>query len=448
MIKEIEKVLYQGSVEGLLYKFSNNTEYYLEKRPDDFDFENLIQNEHYLTHVLDIPVKNYPTMLSLSFTSFNENANGESAHFYIESEGEIVSEDDFHLGMWISFDVYDYELKGSARAFMKLYLESFKKFGFDAQIDSEYDIINVSTPTISLEKNIYDHLIELYYLIQKVRSDVFDNIASNDINYQRAIEFPPEYHQAGLGILSFFGTYLRKNYPEEDATVSIKQDGLKVVMSIQTKDGKFETVEKALNEYGLIVSGNAAIQNYTNQQDLILELRDELRFAALRIESQKDRLVDKDRTIENQQQQIIQFMKILGNGIAQPQGNIEFNPIINVTTSLDSQVNLTQDFSSLLSTVSDLTNQLTQAPDAHSTLTRLQGALETVDGNSSQDEIKRSPIMTKLRQVLDELLNSESSLNKALEKAESGRALAAKLATQYNKIAKWCGLPQVPEELL
>lgn len=44
----------------------------------------------------------------------------------------------------------------------------------------------------------------------------------------KAIEFPPEYQQAGVGILSYFGTYLREQYPEEKAKVKIEQDGLTV----------------------------------------------------------------------------------------------------------------------------------------------------------------------------------------------------------------------------
>ena len=34
---------------------------------------------------------------------------------------------------------------------------------------------------------------------------------------------PPEFYQLGVDILSFFGTYLREQYPEKNATVTVKQ---------------------------------------------------------------------------------------------------------------------------------------------------------------------------------------------------------------------------------
>src|SRR5262249_18064385 len=51
---------------------------------------------------------------------------------------------------------------------------------------------------------------------------------------ERAIEFPPEYKQAGIGILSYFSEVLAKKYPNEDIRVSILQAGNKVTLRIET----------------------------------------------------------------------------------------------------------------------------------------------------------------------------------------------------------------------
>ena len=77
------------------------------------------------------------------------------------------------------------------------------------------------------------------------------------------IEFSPEYHQAGLGILNYFTTYLREQYPEQDALVKIEQHGLSVRMIIETKNGERTIVEKALHEYELIVSGEEPPEKYS-----------------------------------------------------------------------------------------------------------------------------------------------------------------------------------------
>jgi hypothetical protein len=95
----------------------------------------------------------------------------------------------------------------------------------------------------------------------------------------RCIEFPPEYHQAGLDILNYFGTYLREQYPEEETKVRIEQEGLKVRLVIETLSGKSEIIEKALHEYELIVTGTEPPERFTQNDKLILDLKNELRIA-------------------------------------------------------------------------------------------------------------------------------------------------------------------------
>ncbi|MCP4107357.1 MAG: hypothetical protein GY749_17740 [Desulfobacteraceae bacterium] len=67
--------------------------------------------------------------------------------------------------------------------------------------------------------------------------------------YSERIEFPPEHRQAGIAILDYFGTVLRKKYPDTKATVSIKQEHMKLIMVIDPAEGEGEIIEKALDEY-------------------------------------------------------------------------------------------------------------------------------------------------------------------------------------------------------
>ena len=52
----------------------------------------------------------------------------------------------------------------------------------------------------------------------------------------------------GLGILNYFGKYLKEQYPNEKATVRIEQESLTVRLIVISKNGKTEVIEKALNE--------------------------------------------------------------------------------------------------------------------------------------------------------------------------------------------------------
>ncbi|MCP4108141.1 MAG: toll/interleukin-1 receptor domain-containing protein [Desulfobacteraceae bacterium] len=109
---------------------------------------------------------------------------------------------------------------------------------------------------------------------------------------ERFIEFPPEYHQAGISVLNYFGTVLKKKLPGTKATIKIEQDGLKVKMIINPVDGgDKEIIEKTLDEYGLVIMGRMTPEEFTKGDKFAkLELKNELRIAYHRIESQRELL--------------------------------------------------------------------------------------------------------------------------------------------------------------
>jgi len=129
---------------------------------------------------------------------------------------------------------------------------------------------------------------------------------------ERSIEFPPEYKQAGVSILNYFAEIIRKKYPESEATVQIKQDGLKVTMIIDTAKGEREIIEKTLNDYGLVITGQMTPEQFTDDKHQIIELKSELRIAQVRIEMQKDLLPDKSAQIDK-------LFLMLGNTLQTPQ---------------------------------------------------------------------------------------------------------------------------------
>lgn len=92
----------------------------------------------------------------------------------------------------------------------------------------------------------------------------------------RSIEFPPEYHQAGLGILNYFGTIVRQKYPSHAIGVRIEQEGLKVRMVIETPEGMKDQVEQTLDEYGLVVMGKMAPEAFMSDPLQVLQLQNKL----------------------------------------------------------------------------------------------------------------------------------------------------------------------------
>tara|TARA_R110000772_G_scaffold268366_2_gene395158 strand:+ start:14950 stop:16308 length:1359 start_codon:yes stop_codon:yes gene_type:complete len=254
----------------------------------------------------------------------------------------------------------------------------------------------------------------------------------------RCIEFPPEYHQAGLDILNYFGTYLREQYPDENASVKIEQQGLKVRLVIQTKDGKSEIIEKALHEYVLIVTGAEPPEKFAKSDKLILELRNELRIAKFRLESQQD-------LIGMQNGRIDKLLNIVGDGLSQKhQVVIDFKPAITLSNS----VTINQDIAAALSHVNELMEELPSSNDAYFALKELEGSLAAIETDNDPESVRRSPAMSKFKRLIDKVVANGSELNSAIKKAESGWEIFSELAAKYNKVAEWCGLPTVPSALI
>ncbi|MCP4105372.1 MAG: TIR domain-containing protein, partial [Desulfobacteraceae bacterium] len=139
----------------------------------------------------------------------------------------------------------------------------------------------------------------------------------------RSIEFPPEYHQAGISILNYFSTVLRNKYPDVKATVQIKQEDLKVTMTIDPVEGDREVIEKALDEYGLVVTGKMTPEEYCGNDPLqTMELKTQLSIAQVQIDSQKQIIAyqekesgKKDSQIEKKDIQVDRLLTLLESGL-------------------------------------------------------------------------------------------------------------------------------------
>ncbi len=71
-------------------------------------------------------------------------------------------------------------------------------------------------------------------------------------------------------------------------------------------------------------------------------------------------------------------------------------------------------------------------------------ALEKVEDSKSKEDVKKKGAANRLKRLLDDLNNEESELHKTVKGIKNGISIAQDIAKNYNNIAQWLGLPQVP----
>ncbi|MDN3377493.1 MULTISPECIES: hypothetical protein [unclassified Pseudoalteromonas] len=269
-------------------------------------------------------------------------------------------------------------------------------------------------------------------------------IAEKQVVINRSIEFPPEFHSAGIGILSYFGTVLREKYPDQEAKVKIEQDGHMVRMVIETEDGNKEIIEKALQEYELVVTGEKPPEAFYDNALKVIELKTELRVAYTKIEAQRDLLIHKG-------QELSTLKSLFENSLSRPNEqplSLNFSPVINVTTT---QTNTTVINNDILDVADEIKSLISKSGDDSGTELRLldlNSSIENIDATSSPEEVKNSVGLTKLKRLIDDALNTGSDLNDFFEKISGGVDKLKGLAFKYNSIAEWCGAPQIPSAFL
>jgi hypothetical protein len=99
----------------------------------------------------------------------------------------------------------------------------------------------------------------------------------------KSIEFPQQYYQAGVSILSYFGEVLKQRHPEVRAKVRIEQDGLIVRLHIESASGDKEIIERTLEEYGLVIAQQMPPAAFLSNDLQVLALEQKLELAKTEI---------------------------------------------------------------------------------------------------------------------------------------------------------------------
>ncbi|WP_423203934.1 hypothetical protein PGC34_19015 [Pseudomonas kribbensis] len=260
----------------------------------------------------------------------------------------------------------------------------------------------------------------------------------NKVVINRSIEFPPEFRQAGLGILNYFGEVVREKYPNEHAKIKIEQDGLTVRMIVEAEDGSRDIIEKALAEYELVVTGQKPPEFLFEDRSKVLELKNELRIAQARIDSQKDLL-------EYQKEDIKDLKRLFGMALSssvKPEINLTVSPRIAISSSQSFTQNISYQLEDVLDGIQSLMSSAD--PEMSMRLNDLSEGLESLTDRKSAEDVKASGGFAKLKRFIDDASESGSKAQKFISSVSDGVEVLRALAKKYNSIAEWCGAPQVP----
>ncbi|MEP0369076.1 MAG: LuxR C-terminal-related transcriptional regulator [Cyclobacteriaceae bacterium] len=100
----------------------------------------------------------------------------------------------------------------------------------------------------------------------------------------RNIEFQAEYLQSGISIMNYFSTILQQKQPDLNSIVRIEQEGLRVRLLVIPEDGDdIQIIERTLEEYGLVISGQMKVNEFLTDNLQALQLENKLEIAKLEL---------------------------------------------------------------------------------------------------------------------------------------------------------------------
>ena len=147
---------------------------------------------------------------------------------------------------------------------------------------------NVNLRTLEIKKKrtkafIWRVLVS-HKLLLKTADELDISITdNNETEMIKEIKFPPEFKQAGIGILNYFSDYITRKYPEDNIEVSIQQINTKVILVIKPPKGKVIPIVEDFTTFGKIVTGEEPVEKYSQDPIVIQEMHNKRKLAELEI---------------------------------------------------------------------------------------------------------------------------------------------------------------------
>lgn len=267
------------------------------------------------------------------------------------------------------------------------------------------------------------------------------------------IPFTTELKTTFKQYLTYFGDFV--NYTKgRQIGFEVRDVHEGIAIEVKTEnntDEEIEEVKTYMQEYVSFIKSHVdeikpkfEIQlDDTNKNFVILELRSQVRHMQTQVDIQLARnsalIEDRDR-----------YYELLKNLTQQtPTYNITNRNFIKnvISQDIDFKIEIQQSIPDLLE---NLTNLRKLVPVEEKLLTneleKIDDELLLVEESSNQSASK--PAFKRLKRVLDEINNEESTINKALKGSKKAIQIVQNIAKTYNNFAEWLALPQVPKVLL
>ncbi|OGQ91531.1 MAG: hypothetical protein A2253_00215 [Deltaproteobacteria bacterium RIFOXYA2_FULL_55_11] len=288
--------------------------------------------------------------------------------------------------------------------------------------------------------SICDECVDLTVDILTENADNDPTKSHHEVNFrdiERCIEFPPEYHNSGVSILSYFATLIRQKYPETPVSVRIEQDGTVVRLVVRTPSGDLDTVERALDCYGQVVMGQAPIEALGLTPIGALELRNELRLAQVRIESQKELLQFQDKQIDK-------LLELVGHGLQRPPACVDVNVSPQMHMSIDQQFDLRVEFVQVAQLLRQLASELKNSERDREAIRILADEMGVLDEAIERTTPHKAECIGRLRDILSQMKRVEQTADETITTFDKAGAIIKRLIKHYNLLAPWFGLPPIP----
>lgn len=287
--------------------------------------------------------------------------------------------------------------------------------------------------------------LEVPFLIFELSIEEYEieviSIRSDDIEIERSIEFKPEHYQAGLGILSYFGTVMRKKYPEQNAKVRIEQDDNTVRLVVESVNGDKEIIEHAFDEFGLVIHGDMQPENFYDNHLDVAELKTKLGIFETELKFQHQLIKMKEHRIDELEKDKMFLKDTISQALVRP------NAPIYITNQQHYSQSTVINHKAEFSTSNDELEELIDLVDSDALKNRLatiQNALEVSRNADQSEEVKDSSGMKKLAKFLKEANEVGTEANSFATKSGEALGLIKNLGKRYNRIAEWCGMPVIP----
>ncbi len=298
---------------------------------------------------------------------------------------------------------------------------------------SYHEIATMLSSSISCIKNYGDELCEristamnteiskdslgLFLRVAYSQEKQIDFVNIGIPKIERSIEFPSEYWGAGNSILSYFSHVLQVKYPNEKIKVRIEQEGLTIRMIVDTLTGEREKIEKTLDEYGLVITGEMRPEDFMSDPFEVMALKSKLEIAALELRLTKDNSKHNQQRIESLEGQVKTLYGLIAQGLHSG------NNVIGVINKMAEQDKATY----------NLTNAKFGGGFAAERALQVGGQLIDLSAaNSLADAAK------EIQELLQQLQKQGVSPEDATEQAASDLATQAKANPGVmSKVVKW-----------